>query len=47
MEVINFKIKKMQYYKTNKRNYIKIQKFVIFLKTNLKIKMLKTKNIIN
>ena len=46
MEIINFKRKKMKLLKKCSINHIKMQKFVIFVKKNLKIKMGKIKNIV-
>ena len=48
MEIINLKEKqkKRSHKQTNSRNHIKMQKFVIFVKKNLKINMLNIKNIV-
>ena len=43
MEIINFKKKKRKT-RTNNRNEMKMQKFVIFVKKNLKMNILKLKN---
>ena len=42
----NFKKKKMKLLKTKSRNHMKIQKFVILVKKNFNIKMLKIKIIV-
>ena len=48
MEIINLKKKqkKRSHKQTNSRNHIKMQKFVIFVKKNVKINMLNIKNIV-
>ena len=49
MKIINFKMEKMKSItkknKKNGRNHIKMQKYVIFIKKDLKINMLKIKKI--
>ena len=44
MKIINFKKKKWSYYQKISKNHIKMQKFVIFVKKNLKTNIWKIKN---
>ena len=46
MKIINFKKKKMKLLTKSSRNHIKMKISVIFVKKNLKINILKIKNIV-
>ena len=47
IKIIYFKKKKMKLITGSSRNHIKMQKFIIFVKKNLKINVWKIKNIVN